>query len=202
MPLKNTPVWCSQEKKPLWHRGLSRNNTEIVTCLFWDLKFLWLNMVENVVRIRASADLLWICCCCFLGVFFPLFFFQHKPTLCVCGWTCICAYMCCEWEQGHCWGLGFVSEDLLKPLTSTLEISKWAWISAIFHILLLSSLPHIHAYVGSTGLSDGKFWYPFSAQHNFWCLTGALSKNMATVIMHLWLKICFLFLPFFHLLTV
>lgn len=64
--------------------------------------------------------------------FFSLFFSLHKPTLCACGWTCICAYMCCEWEQGHCWGLGFLSDDLLQASLH----QKWAWISVIFHVLL------------------------------------------------------------------
>ena len=35
-------------------------------------------------------------------------------SLCVCGWTCICAYMCAEWEPGHSWGLGFLSEHHLQ----------------------------------------------------------------------------------------
>lgn len=41
--------------------------------------------------------------------------------VCVCGRgrTCICAYMCAEWEQGHSWGLGFLSEkkkeNVFKP---------------------------------------------------------------------------------------
>lgn len=66
-----------------------------------------------------------LCQCWFRGnmlplfvVFFVLFLYfsfpQHKPTLYACGRTCICAYVCCEWEQGHCWGLGFLSEDLLQ----------------------------------------------------------------------------------------
>lgn len=39
---------------------------------------------------------------------------QAHGVLCVCGWTCVCAYMCAEWEQGHSWGLGFLSEHHLQ----------------------------------------------------------------------------------------
>lgn len=97
-------------------------------------------------------------------IVFPLFFFQHKPTLCVCGWTCICAYMCCEWEQRHRWGLGFLSEDLLQA--SQQHARDGAWIRIIFQILFLSSLPHIHTNVHNVGSNEsthGKFWYPSSA---------------------------------------
>lgn len=42
-----------------------------------------------------------------------LLFFSTSPRR-VRGWTCICAYMCAEWEQGHSWGLGFLSEHHLQ----------------------------------------------------------------------------------------
>lgn len=50
----------------------------------------------------------WICCDVFVNTN------QHWPTAGVCGWTCLCAYMYAEWEQGHSWGLGFLSEHHLQ----------------------------------------------------------------------------------------
>lgn len=38
---------------------------------------------------------------------------QHKPAMYVCGCTCICAYLCAEWEQGL---LAFSLNTIFKPL--------------------------------------------------------------------------------------
>lgn len=43
-------------------------------------------------------------CCCYFAT----------RSHCACGWTCICAYMRAEWEQGHGRGLGSLSEHLLQ----------------------------------------------------------------------------------------
>lgn len=128
--------------------------------------------------------------------------------------------MCCEWEQGHCWGLGFLSEDLLQASLH----QKWAWISVIFHIFLLPlSVEHParsrscrECRIGTGEPSYGEILVRFlcfnpcfenagladfatpraSCQQDgghVWCLTGALRKNMANAIMRLWLQIRFLF---------
>lgn len=76
-----------------------------------------------------------------------LLFFSTSPRR-VCGWTCICAYMCAEWEQGHSWGLGFLSEHHLQaslhptgepPLYSMSSLlSDWSFLPWV--LLLLSCM--------------------------------------------------------------
>lgn len=65
---------------------------------------------------------------------------QHRPAVFVCGWTCICAYMCAEWEQGHSWGLGFLSEHhlqaflhlIVKPPLYSISVSASSTLPACF----------------------------------------------------------------------
>lgn len=72
---------------PHWHRSSSCSDTEIVTHLAVDL--LCLNVVENIVRIGANADLEWICChyLFFFVCFVPLFFLSSAQAHIVRVWV-------------------------------------------------------------------------------------------------------------------
>lgn len=71
---------------------------------------------------------------------------QHRPAAFVCGWTCICAYMCAEWEQGHSWGLGFLWEHhlqaflhlIVKPPLYSIEVSGSSSLPARFPPLAIA----------------------------------------------------------------
>lgn len=104
---------------------------EYVLC--WLLKYIkepkWLilYLCENVFWSRAESNGSAVRMIPALSVNMRLLCFLTQISrgplcacVCVCGRgrTCICAYMCAEWEQGHSWGLGFLSEKKKKTSSS------------------------------------------------------------------------------------
>lgn len=175
--------------------------------LSWHTIAAFLHQDLTVPVFTRSEKYSWYHCWCWLPVnmlllvfFFNVFtFWKHKPTLCACGWTCICAYMCSEWEQGHSWGLGFLSEHYLQAslqligkssisacsvaTPSFLISSYWAPCSLYICILASVALVPIFLHFHLVKHMPCRFFYtsdPMSARYgHLWCLTGTLRKIMA-----------------------
>lgn len=174
--------------------------------------------MENIVRIRASADLQWICCYCFLFFFLSPFIFLSAQAHIVRVWVDL--HMCIHvlWVgAGHCWGLGFLSEDLLqaslqhaRDLEVGLDQHYFSYFTSVKPAAYSPSCPQCRA--GTDKPSYGEILIPFLCYTldlkiqalqawvfppslmparcgHIWSLTSALGENMATAIMQLWLKI-------------
>lgn len=114
-------------------------------------------------------------------------FCQNRSALAhcaLCGWICICVYMCAEWEQGHRRGLGFLSEH--HPQAVLHLIVKPPLVSSLLFGLLLSAA----SLCSSRTLTPLSFtrlllmfvscmFFVYASQDicTFMCLTGALRKN-------------------------